>query len=395
MDISKEILSRIKNTLGKNDVNVHLHEPIFLNTNALNYVKNCLDTGWVSSSGKWVSRFENLISDFTGAKHVIAVSNGTVALRLALYLVGVRADDEVLIPPLSFVATANSISHLGANPHFIDIDKESLGMCPLALDKRLNEIAELKDNKLINKFTGKKIAAVVPVHVFGLPAKVQEIKKICLKWNIPLIEDAAEALGSSILTDKKKIHCGSFGEIGIISFNGNKVITSGGGGALLTNNSKIAKLAKHISTTAKLDHPWEFFHDQLGWNDRLPNINAALGVSQIEHLEIRLKLKRDLHNKFLNSFEDFSGAEILKESKNCESNYWLITLRLLGNNPKKIREKILSDAHASKIFLRPSWKLLNELPMYRKSQCGDLFQSYNQSERLINLPSSPQLMAKD
>ena len=183
MDISKEILSRIKNTLGKNDVNIHLHEPSFLNTNALNYVKDCIETGWVSSSGKWVSRFENLLSDFTGAKHVIAVSNGTVALRLALYLVGVRADDEVLIPPMSFVATANSISHLGANPHFIDIDKESLGMCPVALDKRLNEIAVLKDNILFNKFTEKKIAAVVPVHVFGLPAKVEEIKKICRKWN--------------------------------------------------------------------------------------------------------------------------------------------------------------------------------------------------------------------
>jgi len=393
MDISKEILSRIKNTLGKNDVNVHLHEPSFLNTNALNYVKDCIETGWVSSSGKWVSRFENLLSDFTGAKHVIAVSNGTVALRLALYLVGVRADDEVLIPPMSFVATANSISHLGANPHFIDIDKESLGMCPVALDKRLNEIAVLKDNILVNKFTEKKIAAVVPVHVFGLPAKVEEIKKICSKWNIALIEDAAEALGSSILSNTKKIHCGSFGEIGIISFNGNKVITCGGGGALLTNNSKIARLAKHISTTAKLDHPWEFFHDQLGWNDRLPNINAALGVSQLEHLEMRLKLKRDLHNKFLNSFEDFSGAEILKESKNCESNYWLITLRLLGNNPEIIRKKILSDAHASKIYLRPSWKLLNKLPMYSEAQCGDLSQSYIQSERLINLPSSPQLMA--
>ena len=393
MDISKEILSRIKNTLGKNDVNIHLHEPSFLNTNALNYVKDCIETGWVSSSGKWVSRFENLLSDFTGAKHVIAVSNGTVALRLALYLVGVRADDEVLIPPMSFVATANSISHLGANPHFIDIDKESLGMCPVALDKRLNEIAVLKDNILFNKFTEKKIAAVVPVHVFGLPAKVEEIKKICRKWNIALIEDAAEALGSSILSNTKKIHCGSFGEIGIISFNGNKVITCGGGGALLTNNSKIARLAKHISTTAKLDHPWEFFHDQLGWNDRLPNINAALGVSQLEHLEMRLKLKRDLHNKFLNSFEDFSGAEILKESKNCESNYWLITLRLLGNNPEIIRKKILSDAHASKIYLRPSWKLLNKLPMYSEAQCGDLSQSYIQSERLINLPSSPQLMA--
>ena len=393
MDISKEILSRIKNTLGKNDVNIHLHEPSFLNTNALNYVKDCIETGWVSSSGKWVSRFENLLSDFTGAKHVIAVSNGTVALRLALYLVGVRADDEVLIPPMSFVATANSISHLGANPHFIDIDKESLGMCPVALDKRLNEIAVLKDNIPVNKFTEKKIAAVVPVHVFGLPAKVEEIKKICRKWNIALIEDAAEALGSSILSNTKKIHCGSFGEIGIISFNGNKVITCGGGGALLTNNSKIARLAKHISTTAKLDHPWEFFHDQLGWNDRLPNINAALGVSQLEHLEMRLKLKRDLHNKFLNSFEDFSGAEILKESKNCESNYWLITLRLLGNNPEIIRKKILSDVHASKIYLRPSWKLLNKLPMYSEAQCGDLSQSYNQSERLINLPSSPQLMA--
>ena len=252
---------------------------------------DCIDSGWVSSSGKWVTQFEELIASYTGSKYVIVVSNGTNALRLS-YMVGVRANHEVLMPPLSFVATANAVRHLGASPHFIDVEPTSLGMCPMALEKRLNNIAVKKNNHVINKFTGKKISAVVPVHVFGLPAKIIEIKRVCSEWGLPLVEDAAEALGSSVLTNKCKIHCGCFGDFGTLSFNGNKIITTGGGGAILTNNYESFKLAKHISTTAKLDHPWEFFHDQIGWNDRLPNLNAALGVSQIEKLEEKLKLKQ-------------------------------------------------------------------------------------------------------
>ncbi len=394
MNISKEIIYSIKNLFGNNSNEIYIHEPSFADSNANKYVKDCIDTGWVSSSGEWVTKFEELISEYTGAKHVVAVSNGTSALRLALFTIGVCTNDEVMIPPLSFVATANAVSHIGAIPHFIDIEPKTLGMCPIALEQRLNKIGQKKGDKVFNKITGNKISAIVPVHVFGLPSKINEIKQICAEWNLPLIEDAAEALGSSIINESKRTHCGCFGDIGIISFNGNKIITTGGGGALLTNDSEIAKLAKHLSTTAKLSHPWEFFHDQIGWNDRLPNINAALGVSQIEVLQTKLNNKRILHEKYKIIFRDYGELEILEEAKNCQSNYWLITMRILGNNPEILKNKILEEAHSLKIFLRPSWILLNRLPMYKKNPSGDLSQALNQSKRLINLPSSPQLVLK-
>ena len=393
MVFSSTIINQIKKTISlKNEESIQIHEPYFKDSNAYDYIKECLNNGWVSSSGKWVSHFETQIADFTGSKYAIAVSNGTVALRLALYLVGVRSNDEVIIPPLSFVATANAISHLGAKPHFVDIESESLGLCPIALENRLNEVAELRNGSIFNKFSGNKILAVVPVHVFGLPAKIEDLKKVCLKWNLPLVEDSAEALGSRVNNKNKSIHCGCFGEIGILSFNGNKIITTGGGGALLTNDDRFADLAKHLSTTAKIDHPWEFYHDKIAWNDRLPNINAALGSSQIEKLQEKLEKKRILHNRFLKSFQDIDDIEIIEENKNCFSNYWLITMRLNVKDPELLKQEIIINAHASKIFLRPSWTLINELPMYKRSSCGDLSEAQNQSKRLINLPSSPQLV---
>jgi len=393
MNLPKEINKRIKDLFGQNFEELYTHEPSFSESNASKYLKECIESGWVSNSGPWVNKFEKLISERTGAKYVVAMSNGTSALRLSLHVMGVRPNDEVLIPPLSFVATANAISHLGAEPHFIDIEPKALGMCPLALEKRLIEISERNDNILFNKKTGRKISAVMPVHVFGLPSKIVEIKKICEKWNLPLVEDAAEALGSSILNKSTKIHCGCVGDIGVISFNGNKIITTGGGGALLTNNSTIGQLAKHLSTTAKLVHPWEFFHDQVAWNDRLPNINAALGVSQIEQLDNKIHFKRILHHKYQAKFRDLNEVEIINEDKNCESNYWLNTLRLSGKEPEKLRDEILKNAHKSKIYLRPSWILLNQLPMYLNSQRGNLDEATYQSKRLINLPSSPQLIS--
>ncbi len=394
MSNSFEIINRIRLILD--NVNekdrISIHEPCFLNSNAKKYVNECIETGWVSSSGDWVLKFEKLISDFTGSKYVIAVSNGTDALRLSLYLAGVKPNDEVIMPPLTFVATANAVAHLGASPHFVDIEPQSLGISPNALQKRLDEVSIIKNGQVFNRFSGNRIAAVVPVHVFGLPSKIEEIKSICLNWNLPLIEDAAEALGSRVNKLDKKIHCGCFGEISTLSFNGNKIITTGGGGAILTNNELHAKRAKHLSSTAKISHPWRFYHDQIGWNDRLPNINAALGSSQIEKLEEKIIQKRILHSKYKNIFEDLKELEIISESKNTESNYWLVTLRLLCKNPEKIREKILQDAHESKIFIRPSWDLLNQLPMYKKSPSGELKEAINQSNRLINLPSSPQLI---
>ncbi len=394
MSLSSEIIKNIKSVINFSDNSreINVHEPSFIGTNASKYIEDCLISGWVSSSGKWVTKFEELIKEFTGSEYVIAVSNGTVALRLALFIVGVRAGEEVIIPPLSFVATANAISHLGAFPHFVDIDSESLGMCSKALDNRLKKIAHFKGDLVFNKYTGRRIAGVVPVHVFGIPAKIDKIKNVCNKWKIPLVEDSAEALGSKVKISNNQIHCGCVGDIGTLSFNGNKIITTGGGGALLTNNAEFAKLAKHLSTTAKVHHPWEFYHDKIGWNDRLPNINAALGVSQLEQINYKIKKKRILHQKFVEIFQSFEDIEIIQELDTSISNYWLITMRLKGVKPEKIKESILQESHSSKIYLRPSWILLNQLPMYKDSQKGDLSESINQSKRLINLPSSPQLI---
>ena len=394
MVTSKEIIDRIKIVINKSESikETHIHEPIFRDTNAYKYIKECLDTGWVSSSGEWVSKFERMIEEFTGIKHAVAVSNGTVALRMSLYLVGVKTNSEVLLPPLTFVATANSIAHLGGVPHFVDIDSESLGMCPLALDKRLTEVASMRGHEVYNKFTGRKISAVLPVHVFGLPAKINEIKEVCSKWKLPLVEDAAEALGSKVKKTNQNIHCGGFGDFGILSFNGNNIITAGGGGAILTNDKKMADLAKHLSTTAKVAHPWDFIHDCVGWNDRLPNINAALGTSQIENIEEKLQKKRILHYKFKEQFEDLNDIEIIEETKNSISNYWLITMRINSIYPEELKQEILRLSHLSKIYLRPSWKLLSELNIFKSSPHGDLSEANNQSKRLINLPSSPQLI---
>ena len=391
----KDIVKLIKGCLNNEGCgkSINLHEPDFSDSKAKDYVNQCIEGGWVSSAGKWVDKFEEKLSEITGAKYVVAVSNGTVALRLALFVLGVRSNDEVLIPPLTFVATANAVSHLGAIPHFIDIESQSLGMSPFSLRKRLNEIAIIKNGKIFNKETGNRIAAVVPVHIFGLPAKIKELRDICQNWNLPLIEDAAEALGSKIFEDQKDISCGCFGDIGILSFNGNKIITTGGGGALLTNNKKLAEKAKHLSTTAKLKHPFEFFHDQVGWNDRLPNINAALGYAQLECLEKKLKRKRLLHSKYKKAFNSFKDCEILDERSGSKSNYWLVTLRLLSDETEELKNNIIFEAHKTNLFLRPAWIPLNKLPMYKNQPSDELFVCNDQINRLINLPSSPQLVS--
>ena len=394
---SEKIILAIEKSIGLSNLKmpVTLHEPYLIDTNALNYTKDCIVSGWVSSAGKWVNKFENHLCETTGASYAIAVSNGTVGLRLALHLINITINDEVLIPPLSFVATANSISHLGAVPHFVDIDLETLGLCPKALEKRLQEIAIKKEGKLFNKETNRQIEAVMPVHVFGNPAKAEEINSICKQWNLQMIEDAAEALGSWIISNGKHIHCGLFGECGVISFNGNKVITTGGGGVLITNNKSLAKKAKHLSTTAKLKHQWEFDHDSIGWNDRLPNINAAIGVSQIEDLENRLFLKKKLYKLYKENFLDFNDVEIVDPPANSISNNWLVTLRFTDKDPMKAASKrleLLKLAHSKGILLRPSWKLISNLPMYLTSPKGDLKVAEDQTVRLTNLPSSPQLI---
>ena len=369
---------------------IPLHEPDFSGTQAWEYVKDCLDTGWVSSAGKWVSRFEEEICKYTGCKDAVAVANGTVAIRLALHVIGVEPGDEVLMPSMSFVATANAASHLGAIPHFVDIEEESLGMCPKALQKQLEKVGKQEGSRVINRVTGRRISAIVPVHIFGHPANLPAIKNIADTWGIPVVEDAAEALGSW----NKSIHCGLFGKMGCISFNGNKLITTGGGGALITNDHELATKARHLSTTAKKPHQWEFEHDAIGWNDRMPNLNAALGVAQLEDLKRRLIVKRKLAEQYQSELQACEDIAFVTEPSGCHSNYWLVSVRITKedtNEAKKIRDKILEACHDHKLQLRPIWKPMHQLMMYKDAPQGDLSKTNDQANRLLNLPSSPQL----
>jgi perosamine synthetase len=370
---------------------VALHEPDFRGTEAWAYVQDCLDTGWVSTAGRWVSRFEQELCTATGAGHAVAVTNGTVALRLGLHALGVRAGDEVLLPPLSFVATTNAVAHLGAVPHFVDVDPGTLGLDPSALQQRLEAVAERRAGALYNRDTGRRLAALLPVHVFGHPARLPELVAVAEAWGLPLLEDAAEALGSW----RGETHCGLFGTAGCLSFNGNKLITTGGGGALLTNDPQLAQQARHLSTTAKLPHPWAFEHDAVAWNDRLPNLNAALGVAQLEDLPRRLEAKRQLAQRYADAFLGVPGVELVAEPPGCRSNHWLVSLRFTSTDPgvaEAQRLAVLEAAHAEGLLLRPVWRLLHQLPMYTQAPRGPLHMAEDQAPRLLNLPSSPQLL---
>ena len=387
------ILKAIQLVVGTSSTKqpIALHEPDFRGTEAWAYVKDCLDTGWVSTAGQWVSRFEQELASATGAVHAVVVTNGTVALRLALHLVGVGPGDEVLLPPLSFVATANSVAHLGAVPHFVDVEPTTLAMDPVALAQRLEQLAERRHGQLWNRQTGRRLAAVLPVHVFGHPADVMALRQVADAWGLPLVEDAAEALGSWC----GDTHCGLFGAVGTLSFNGNKLITTGGGGALITNDTGLAKRARHLSTTAKLPHSWEFEHDAIGWNDRLPNLNAALGVAQLEDLERRLKAKYQLSELYGAAFAGLEGVELVTQPAGCRSNHWLVTLRFMAVDQwdaERQRLQLLEAAHAAGLLLRPVWNLLHQLPMYVDCPRGALPVAEDQAPRLVSLPSSPQLL---
>ncbi len=389
---SEKIILAIQKVVGSSSPEnpISLHEPDFHGTQAWAYVKDCIDTGWVSTVGQWVNRFEQELATYTGSAHAVAVSNGTVALRLALHLVGVKAGDEVLLPPLSFVATANAVAHLGAVPHFIDVEQNTLGMDPTALSARLQEVAEVRKGQLINQESGRRIAAVLPVHVFGHPAEVSKLRSVADAWGLPLVEDAAEALGSW----REDTHCGLFGAVGTLSFNGNKLISTGAGGALITNDPELAQRARHLSTTAKLPHPWAFDHDVVGWNDRLPNLNAALGVAQLEDLTRRLQAKCELAKHYAVVFADLDGVELVPVPPGCVSNNWLVSLRFTTSDPARAeteRETLLKEAHAQGLLLRPIWASLDKLPMYKGTPRGDLTVAANQVCRILSLPSSPQL----
>ena len=378
--LSLEISEAIKSVVT--DSKLDLHEPIFdeLEKNNLN---DCIDSSFVSSVGQYVDKFEKMIAEFTNSKKAIALVNGTSALHLALKVLGINPNDEVICPSLTFVATANAISYLNAKPHFVDINENTLGIDPLALEKWLDQIIIEKDGKSINKNTGRRIKAIIPMHTFGHPVEIDSIVEIANRYNLSVIEDAAESLGSFY----KKKHTGTFGKVGILSFNGNKIITTGGGGALLTNDKKIAAYAKHLSTTAKVKHDWRFIHDQIGFNYRLPNLNAALGCAQMKKLPFFIESKRNLFIKYFEVFRNIKGVTLLSEPTNAKSNYWLQTL-ILEEGYEKELEEILEYTNLRGIMTRPAWELLHNLEIYKDCQKAPLPIAESLSKRILNIPSS-------
>lgn len=358
---------------------IPLHEPKFKG-NEKKYLAECIDSTFVSSVGKFVDQFESMICEFTGAKYAVATTNGTAALHIALKLVGVNPGDEVITQPLSFIATCNAINYCNAKPVFVDVDTDSMGMSPYSLRAFLSLTTRQESGKCINTMTGKRIAAVVPMHTFGLPCRIGEIEQICQEFNIPLVEDAAESLGSYY----ENKHTGTFGKAGIISFNGNKTITTGGGGIIITNELELAVHAKHITTTAKIAHPYEFIHNEIGYNYRLPNINAALGCAQMETLSSQLNSKREIARKYANFFSDIN-LKIAKEIDGAHSNYWLNAIILKDRLQRDLFLKNLNDAG---VMSRPIWCLMNKLEMFSKCQSVDLSNSIWLEERVVNIPSS-------
>jgi perosamine synthetase len=375
----QETIQFIKSTYGSNEF-IPLHVPKFIG-NEKAYVNECLDSSYVSSVGKFVSEFENKIAKYTNSKYAIATSSGTSAMHISLLLAGVRPQDEVLTQALTFVATCNSINYCGANPIFIDVDKDTMGMSPEALAIFLEENAIIENDSCINKQTRKNIRACVPMHTFGHPCRISEIKKICDHYKILLIEDAAESLGS--LFEEK--HTGTFGKIGIISFNGNKIATAGGGGCIITDNPELAKSAKHLTTTAKVPHAWHYNHDKVGYNYRMPNINAALVLGQIESIDKIIVNKRELSSKYKDFFES-QNIKFHIEPDDAKSNYWLNAVIL---NSKSSRDIFLSETNKNNIMTRPIWTLMSKLKMYKNSQSDNLKNSLWLEERVVNIPSSP------
>ena len=381
--IEDQVLDAIISVVGPR--NVPLHEPSF-DGNEWIYLKECLDSTFVSSVGKFVDRFESDLVNLTGAKNAIAVVNGTAALHIALKLAGVVSNDEVLVPALTFVATANAVTYCNAIPHFVDSEIRTLGMDACKLREYLNSQTKQHGGKCINTATGQVIRAMIPMHTFGHPSDIEGLLSISKDFNITLVEDAAESLGSYYFGQ----HTGTFGLLGTLSFNGNKTVTTGGGGAILTNDDGLARHAKHITTTAKIPHAWEYVHDEIGYNYRMPNINAALGCAQLEQLPSKLDSKRNLFLAYQKAISGINGIEIIKEPENCKSNYWLQTLKL-EKYSIALRDKILDKTNKSGYVTRPSWDLISSLKPFSHFPKMDLSTSKELVAGLINIPSSANL----
>lgn len=373
-----EFAHNIKQLYGKEFV--PLHEPTF-NEKEVEYVTDCIETGWVSSVGAYVTRFEEDLAKFVGVKRAVAVVNGTASLHIALKAVGVEAQDEVLMPSLTFIATANAVSYLQAVPHFVDVNEETLGVDPVKLEQYLVQIGEMRGGVLFNKQTNRRIKALVPMHTFGHPCMMDELVAICEKYHIVLVEDAAESLGSYY----KGKHTGTFGKVSAMSFNGNKIMTTGGGGAILTDDEELANYMKHITTTAKVPHKWEFVHDEIGYNYRMPNINAALGCAQLEKLRIFIEQKRSLTNFYDELVATIDGVRLMKEPVHTSSNYWLQTI-LLDETYK--RDEVLQLLNDEGIMSRPIWTPMHELGMYKGCPRMDLMVTEKLKRKVINIPST-------
>jgi perosamine synthetase len=358
---------------------VPLHRPVF-EGNERKYLVDCIDSNFVSSVGARVVEFEQSVARYTGAKHAIATVNGTAALHVALVVCGVQRDEEVITQALSFVATCNALSYAGAHPVFVDVDRDTLGMSAQALQSFLEKNAQMRNGNAWNKQTGRRIAACVPMHTFGLPCRIEAIANICTQWGIQLIEDAAESLGSYV----GRKHTGTFGRVGVLSFNGNKVITTGGGGMIITDDDDLAKRAKHLSTTAKIPHPYEFFHDEIGYNYRLPNVNAALGCAQMERLPEMLAIKTDIARSYAALLSEL-GLQYPSPSVGAASNNWLNAVVL---NSKDERDDFLTYTNSRDVMTRPIWRLMVHLPAFKNSQHDSLTNSFWLEDRVVNLPSS-------
>jgi perosamine synthetase len=376
------IINAIKSVIPGRTGPVSLHEPT-LGGNEWAYLKDCLDSTLVSYLGPYVDQFEAMLADFTGVKQVVAVVNGTAALHMALKLAGVEAGDEVLVPALTFVATANAVTYCGALPHFVDSEETTLGLDPAKLSDYLKDIARVHGGGSVNRFSGRPIKAVIPMHVFGHPVDLDPLMEVCRAYKIAVVEDAAESLGSYY----KGVHTGNRGKLSILSFNGNKTVTTGGGGAIITNDERLGRLAKHLTSTAKIPHRWECAHDAIGYNYRLPNVNAALGCAQMEQLPAFLERKRRLADGYQQAFQGLAGVRFFTEPAFATSNYWLNVL-LLDEAAAAQREAVLEKTNDNGIITRPAWTLMHRLPMFQDCPAMGLDCAESLARRLINIPSS-------
>ena len=382
IDIDR-LCSSVRKVMGQPEGPLPLHIPTF-SKNAETYALQCVTTGWVSSVGKYVDQFEEMLASYTGVERAIAVVNGTSALHVALLLCGVQPNDEVLLPALTFVATANAVSYCHATPNFIDVSTSTLGVDAAKLEQYLDAHFELREGVCYNGKTGNPVRALIGMHAFGHPFDVAGVKKVCDKYNLKLIEDAAESIGSFY----RGKHTGGLADVGIVSFNGNKTITTGGGGAILVNDQSLGDQAKHITTTGKIPHPYRYVHDVIAYNYRMPNINAALGVSQLEDLEAIVENKRAIAARYIDAFSNETDFQVLVEPKECRSNYWLNAI-ILNNALADQQDAIIKGFHERQIFVRPIWEPLHQLSMFENCPQMDLSNTVDLASRVINLPSTP------